>query len=80
MSREGLLPAYGRIRAPHKVPEYKAEGAMRAQRNSAYHKCATGGEWLPRADQSADIVNNSADCASRESASHKGQQKRGVGA
>jgi hypothetical protein len=53
---------------------------MRAQRTCAYHKCATGGERLPRADHSADIVNDSAYRARRESTTHKGQQKRGVGA
>ena len=53
---------------------------MPAQRARTYHKRATDGEWLPRADHSADIVNDGAYCASRESTSHKGQQKRGVGA
>jgi hypothetical protein len=53
---------------------------MRTQRACAYHKCATGGEWLPRAERSADIVNDGTYCASRESTAHKGQQKRGVGA
>lgn len=53
---------------------------MPAQRACAYHKPATDGEWLPRADHSADIVNDGSYCASRESTSHKGQQKRGVGA
>ena len=53
---------------------------MRAQQACAYHKSATGGEWLPRSDHSADVENDSAYCARRESASYKGQQKRGVGA
>jgi hypothetical protein len=53
---------------------------MRAHRTWAYHKCATGGERLPRSDHSADIVNDGAYCARRESTTHKGQQKRGVGA
>jgi hypothetical protein len=53
---------------------------MRAQRTCAYHKCATGGDWLPRADHSADIENDGAYCARRESTTHNGQQKRGVGA
>ena len=53
---------------------------MRAQRACGYHKSATDGGWLPRADRSADIVNDGAYCASRESTTHKGQQKRGVGA
>jgi hypothetical protein len=53
---------------------------MRAQRTRAYHKFATGGEWLPRADHSADIENDGAYRARRESTTHNGQQKRGVGA
>jgi len=53
---------------------------MREARSRAYHKCAMGGRFLPCADHSADIVNYGAYCTSHESTTHKGQQKRGVGA
>ena len=51
---------------------------MRAPQPTAYHKRATGGEWLPRANHSADIVNDGAERTRSQPAPHYCQQERRI--